>query len=244
LQIVSVDDASGENSEAVPVSAESRCILPGEYYAITTDIIKISDRYFAGNPDCIFKTGSFPSMSDDKGHLILFNRELERIDELSYTDDMHYSLLSTFEGVALEKTSPESNSEEAASWHSATGSSGWGTPGARNSVFADIPETDNKVVLSSTKISPDNDGNEDFLTIIMNLKGNGNVVSIMVFDEAGNFIRDLARNLYAGSQASVIWDGTAADGSMLRTGVYIILITLYDDTGKTQKWKRVCTLIR
>jgi hypothetical protein len=244
LQLVSVNDATGVKSETVPVSEYERCILPGDYYAMTTDTKKISERYFSTDPDHLFKNGSLPSMSDDKGHLILYNRELERIDELHYYDGMHYSLLSTNEGVALEKTDPGNISEEASGWHSATESSGWGTPGAPNSVFAEIPSTFDNVILSSSKITPDNDGFEDFLTITMNLNGNGNVVSILVFDESGNYISKIATNLFAGAEASVIWDGTAEDGSSVRTGIYIILISLYDDTGKTAKWKKVCTVIR
>ena len=244
LQLVSVNDATGDTSEVVAVSDEKRCILPGKYYAFTTDIKRISERYFSTDPDHLFESGSLPSMPDDKGHLILYNRELDRIDEVLYNEKMHYSLLSTNEGVALEKTIPKNKSEEAASWHSASESSGWGTPGAPNSVFVEMPATSDKVVFSSSKITPDNDGNEDFLKIMLNLTGNGNVVSVTVFDESGNYVRKIATNLFAGAEASVIWDGTADDGSLVKTGIYIILITLYDDTGKTARWKKVCTVIR
>jgi Lamin Tail Domain/FlgD Ig-like domain len=244
LQLISLNDASDDKSEAVPVSDEQRCILPGEYYAITTDTKKISDRYFSTDPGRLFKTSSLPSMPDDKGHLILYNKELDKVDELVYNDDMHYSVLPTHEGIALEKTNPRDESGETANWHSATESSGWGTPGAQNSMFVEMPLTSDKVVLSSSRISPENDGNEDFLTIKMNLKGNGNVVTVIVFDETGNYIRKIAANLYAGPEASLIWDGTADDGSLVKTGIYIILITLYDDTGKTERWKKVCTVIR
>jgi hypothetical protein len=244
LEIISLNDASGDKSEAIPVSDENRCILPGEYYAITTDTKKISERYFSTNPDHLFETESLPSMPDDKGHLILYNRELDRIDELVYNDDMHYSLLSSHEGVSLEKTDPRNESKVAANWHSATESSGWGTPGASNSMFAEIPSSSNKIVLSSSKITPDSDGNEDFLTIKMNLTGSGNVVSATVFDETGNYVKKIAANLYAGAEVSLIWDGTADDGSLVNTGIYILLITLYNDTGKTERWKKVCTVIR
>jgi hypothetical protein len=244
LQLVSMNDATGDKSDPVPVSEEERCLLPGEYYAITTDAKKVSERYPSSDPEHLFETGSLPSMPDDNGHLVLYNRELDRIDELMYNDKMHYALLSSHEGVALEKTNPGNKSEETAAWHSATESSGWGTPGAQNSVFSDLPSTTDKVVLSSSKISPDDDGYEDFLTIGMNLQGKGNVVSVMIFDESGNYIRKLASNLYAGSEASVIWDGTADDGSMVRSGIYIVFISLYDDTGKTKQWKKVCTVLR
>lgn len=244
LQVVTLNDASLDKSEAVPVSVEERCILPGAYYAITTDIKRISERYFSTDTDHLFETVSLPSMSDDKGHLILFNRELDRIDELVYNDDMHYALLSAHEGVALEKNNPHNQSQEKTSWHSATESSGWGTPGAPNSVFDGMPSSSDKIVLSSSKITPNDDGNEDFLSIRMNLTGNGNVISVTVFDEAGNYVRKIASNLYTGPEASVIWDGTADDGSMVNTGIYIIFITLYNDTGKTEQWKKVCTVIR
>ena len=244
LQLVSIDDATGNQSAFVPLCEEAKCILPGEYYAITTNPQKISERYFSADPDHLFKTGSLPSMNDDKGHLILFSRELEKIDELMYNKDMHFSLLSDFEGIALEKTNPRSRSEERANWHSATESSGWGTPGAPNSVFVDLPVTTDQIVFSSSKITPDNDGYEDFLTINLNLYGNGNVISIMVFDESGNYVRKLASNLFAGPKSTITWDGTADDGSAVGTGIYIIFITLYDDTGKTEKWKKVCTVLR
>jgi len=146
--------------------------------------------------------------------------------------------------VALEKTGIRNKSEEAMNWHSASESCGWGTPGAPNSVLVELTSSSDKVVFSSTKISPDNDGFEDFLEIGFSLKGNGNVVSVTVFDETGNYVKKIADNLFAGSEATMTWDGTAADGKLVCTGIYIVFITLYDDTGKTEKWKKVCTVIR
>jgi len=244
LQLVSVNNSVGDTSHLSPVSIEKRCIMPDSYYAITTDRERIYDRYFSADPEYLFKTGSLPSMSDAAGHLILFDRELDRIDEVIYNEDMHYSLLSGYEGVALEKTGPENKSEEAINWHSASESSGWGTPGAPNSVFTDVQPSDDKVIFSSFKISPDNNGTEDILTIGFKLTGNGNVVSVMVFDEMGTHVKTVAANLFIGQEASLIWDGTADDGSPVNTGIYIVFITLYDDTGKTDRWKRVCTVLR
>jgi hypothetical protein len=66
----------------------------------------------------------------------------------------------------------------------------------------------------------------------------------MVFDEIGNYVKNIATNLLAGPEASLIWDGTADDGTLVNSGIYIVFITLYDDTGKTNRWKKVCTVIR
>jgi hypothetical protein len=157
---------------------------------------------------------------------------------------MHFSLLAEDEGVSLEKIRPEIPSNESSGWHSASESSGWGTPGTQNSVFSPGSETGDRITFSSGKISPDNDGYEDVLVIDFNLDGIGNVVSVTIFDETGGYVRKISENLFAGSQASVIWDGTAADGSLVRRGIYIIFIELYNDKGKTKSWKKVCTVIR
>ena len=244
LQLVSVSDATGDTSQTYLISVEKRCIMPGSYYAITTDKTKITERYYSSDPEFLFETGSLPAMNDDKGHLVLYNRELDKIDQVMYNEKMHFSLLSTDEGVALEKTGTRNKSEEAMNWHSASESCGWGTPGAQNSVMTEFPASSDKVVFSSTKITPDNDGFEDFLEIKLSLNGNGNVVSVTVFDETGNYVKKIADNLFAGAGATLTWDGTAADGKLVGTGIYIVFITLYDDTGKTEKWKKVCTVIR
>ena len=244
LQVVNINDATGERSGAVKLSEEERCILPGEYYAITTDLKKTIDRYLSADRNYLFETESLPSMPDDRGHLILLSRELDRIDELVYDDNMHYSLLSSHEGVALEKTYPADKSEERASWHSATENAGWGTPGAHNSMYRELPSESDEVILSSSKITPDGDGYEDFLTIKMNPSGTGNVISITIYDEIGILVRKLAANTLAGAEASFIWDGTANDGTIINTGIYIVLITLFNDSGKTATWKKVCTVIR
>ena len=244
LMLVSVNDGTGDTSQIYSISDERRCILPGSYFAITKEREKILGQVSIFRPGTSVRKQNMPSMSDDKGHLILLNRELDRIDEVIYSEKMHFSLLSGFEGKSLEKAGPGLNSLETFNWHTAAESAFWGTPGAPNSSFTEVPPTSDKVVFSSTKITPDNDGFEDFLVIGLNLLGNGNVVSATVFDERGGPVKKITSNLLAGSETTLIWDGTADDGSMVVSGIYIVLITLYDDTGKTGKWKKVCAVIR
>ena len=244
LQMVSINVEMGDTSQLYLVESDKRCIMPRSYFAVTTDREKIYERYFSTNSDNLFESRYLPSMPDDEGHLVLYNRELDLIDEVIYNEDMHYSLLTGDEGIALEKTDPDGKSELSVNWHSASESSGWGTPGAPNSMFVEITPVNDEVVLSSSKISPDSDGIEDILTIGLNLAGNGNIVSVTVFDESGRYVKKIAGNMFAGAEASLIWDGTADDGSLVETGIYIIFISLYDDSGKTNRWKKVCTVLR
>jgi hypothetical protein len=244
LYLASINSESGDTSEIIPLSDEHRCIIPGIFFTITTDKAKVIERYSSSDPENIFNISSLPSMPDDKGHLLLLNRNLDMIDEVIYSDKMQYSLLAESEGVSLEKIRPEMESNESTNWYSASETSGWGTPGKENSVFSREKEDNDRIVFSSPRISPDNDGIEDALVIDVDASGLGNVISLTIFDETGGFIRRLRENFFAQSKTSVVWDGTANDGSLVETGVYIVLIELYNDKGKTKSWKKVCTVMR
>ena len=243
LSLVSVSEA-GVYSASVPVSDYNRVITPGKFYAISTDRESVLRRYISSVPENIFNLSHLPSMPDDKGDLVLLNRQLELIDEVRYNEKMHFPLLSGHEGIALEKIRPLVFSTDPENWHSASEASGWGTPGAPNSIYTELPATDDMIVFSSKRITPDNDGNDDLLLIDFNLKGTGNVLNVSVFDETGGFVRKLASNFFAASKATITWDCTADDGSMVRSGIYVLLISVFDETGKTEKWKRVCTVVR
>jgi hypothetical protein len=244
LRIVSLNDETRDTSDAIRLSSEHRCLLPGELYAITTDKQKLISGFFTSDDDRIFEISSLPSMPDDKGHLILLNRKLEVIDEVVYSEKLQYSLLQDDEGVSLEKIRPEYSSVDETCWESASESSGWGTPGAPNSILSKSPEGDENIILSSGIISPDNDGNQDFLVLDLKLSGDHNVVSVWVFDETGVIVKRLTNNLLAGPDASVVWNGTGDDGTLVGTGIYVLLIRVFDDSGRVRNWKKVCTVVR
>ncbi|MGE5406957.1 MAG: lamin tail domain-containing protein [Methanosarcina sp.] len=243
MYIASVSE-SGDTSQLYQLSPAAWCIMPGTYFAVTTAREKIISRYPNASAEAIFEIPYLPSMPDDKGHLVLYNRELEKIDEFSYDEKMHYSLLSGCEGVSLEKINPASESLSVSNWHSAAESSFWGTPGTQNSVYSEKSEDSGIISFSSTRITPDADGNEDFLTIGIHCGETGTVISITIFDEAGNYVKRLASNLLAAPDTSFIWDGTSDDGNAVRNGIYVFLITAYDDRGNTNSWKKVCTVVR
>jgi hypothetical protein len=119
-----------------------------------------------------------------------------------------------------------------------------GNSGARNSSYSSDIQSEEKITLSSGKISPNNDGYEDVLLIYFDPEGIDNVITVTVFNETGSYVRRLVENYLAGDRATLIWDGTADDGSLVRTGIYIILIQLYDNKGRTGTWKKVCTVVR
>lgn len=244
LFVVAVNDETSDTSGIVNLSGEGRCLNPGDYYVITTDRKKLTEGSFLSDYDNIYEIPSMPSMPDDKGHLLLYSRKLTLVDEVKYNENMHNSLLREPEGVAVEKIRPGYSSLDPDYWHSASEASGWGTPGNVNSVFCEETDSEDQLRFSSARITPDNDGHEDFLVIDVRLKGNGNVISAEVFGETGNFVKKVADNLLAGDEASIVWDATASDGKIVDTGIYVFLIQVFDDNGKLRRWKKVCTVIR
>ncbi|MBP5473990.1 MAG: lamin tail domain-containing protein [Bacteroidales bacterium] len=126
-------NTSGDTSSATQVYKTNYILMPSSYFVITSTPESVMSRYFTCDNNRIFKATT-PSMPDDKGQILLFRKDLTIIDELIYSEKLHYSLITNREGISLEKIRPDLPSNEGSSWHSATETSGFGTPGLANSV--------------------------------------------------------------------------------------------------------------
>jgi len=235
---------AGSTSRAALAFTEiPRQLLPGEYVAITTSRDAVLGMYPCAGYDAVYQSGRLPSMPDDEGTLVLYDRALSIIDRVEYSYKMHLLFLSGVEGVALEKASPELQSDVSGNWHSASETSGWGTPGAPNSVTVTGSENVQGLALSSTRVSPDGDGFEDLLSVSVYPGGSDNVISVTIYNDRGYVIRSLATRVTAGAGASFIWDGTSDDGGRLPAGLYIIIAESINTTSQPRRWKKVCAMV-
>jgi len=244
LMLLSANPATGSRSSLYPLSEIPRCILPGRYYAVTIDPRRLTRRYLTSDSLNIFAVSALPSMPDDRAIVTLYNRELDIIDRMSYDKSMHFSLLSGTEGISLEKVTPTAPSGVAGNWHSASGASGWATPGAVNSVFSTGIPNGSSVSLSGRRITPNSDGIDDLIVINFTAPSAENVVRIVVFTENGYPVRTLADNLYTGYEAIFTWNGTDDSGRLLPTGIYIIWLSAFDSNGNTRRHKEAVAVIR
>ncbi len=244
LIMVSVNIESADTGKIFFASDKPRCIMPGDYYAVTKDRESVAYRYYSGDPAHIFGLSSLPSLPDDEGVLILYYRDLEKVDCLHYSEDQHFDLLSNTAGISLERIDPDRKSADITNWHSATGLSGWGTPGAKNSVLIEDENNPGGVVLSSKKITPDNDGFEDILTIDLMFESADRVVTIFIFNDNGFRVRKLAESITSGEREKVSWDGTDDYGTIVAEGIYIVFIRSVGKNGNIDVWKKVCAVIR
>jgi len=243
--IVSYNSATSDTGKINWLSDDKRCLMPGDYYVITTDREAVVNNYNSCNKDRIFEQGSFPSLPDKEGNLLLYNRNLILIDRMYYSDEMHSAMLSVTSGISLERIDLDAESTDRMNWKSAAGTSGYATPGLKNSAaeeYEDI-ESNGIVRLSSRKISPDNDGFEDYLRILVSSASDQNILSVQVFNDMGYPVRKLADKLTSGYSSLIIWDGCDDYGQLVREGIYIICSTIMPAKGPPEIVKKVVAVV-
>jgi hypothetical protein len=181
-------------------------------------------------------------MPDDKGTILIMNAQGMILDELHYEDKWHFKLLDNKEGIALERINYNKPTQDPMNWHSASTTSGYGTPGYQNSQFLSRDFSENSVTVSPQIFSPDNDGFEDFVTINYKFEQPGQVLNLTLFNANGRPVKMLARNALCGATGYFRWDGFDDRSNRLNTGIYILLVEIFNVTGKTMKFKKTVTL--
>jgi hypothetical protein len=243
LAIASGDTVAGMLSDAMPLMSGGYLLFPGDYIALAPNPEDLKERYrpaFHGN--IVAMTG-FPVFGDDAGRVVLVRKDnLAIIDLLKYTNEMHYPLLATSEGVSLERTNPDLPSENKSNWHSAAETAGFATPGYQNSHWIVSEETDRDVLVQPAIFSPDNDGRDDLLSVTIRDHEADYAVTISVYDHKGLLIRQIANNVLTGSEGVFIWDGMTADRRKAPLGIYVLLIELVNPAGPVKKIKRTAIL--
>jgi hypothetical protein len=187
-----------------------------------------------------------PSLPDDEGGLLLLTDALSEIDRFSYRSSMHHPLISNPEGISLERVSSFKASADAGNWHSASSTSGFATPGIRNSQDLSgqqIPEGD-WLTLSSRLFSPDNDGRSDLLQLHVTWPKPGFMGRIVIFDETGNQVRELGAMELSGTASDWLWDGRDAEGEPCDEGIYFLIARFLHIEGEVLQCRTSCVLAR
>ncbi len=108
-------------------------VFPHQYFVLTKNRNVVIDKRVVAYPDHVFNTDQFLSLSTTKDRIYILNRGNQILDEVYYDEIYQNPSLTTFDGVALEKTNPENDGLCPQSWHSASEERGFGTPTSANS---------------------------------------------------------------------------------------------------------------
>ena len=177
-----------------------------------------------------------PPMNNTEGILSLYQSDF-LLDSVSYHEDQHFNLLNDYNGVSLERINYENNGYDPNNWHSASSSEGYATPGYQNSQYIHTPKTTNQFELSSSIISPDGDGFEDFLVLKYQMNNLGYILNGYIYNLAGFQVHQPFNNVLLSSDGNLKWDGLDSNGIKLPIGNYILLIEAFNETGKIIKRK-------
>jgi hypothetical protein len=239
--IISALNDSGDIKEPKALPPEGYILMPDDYVILTSDAATLEGQYNVKNPEKIIPM-SLPTFPDNEGSVVLLRKDGLRLDQLKYSDKWQYPLLSSTQGVSLEKINPHLPTQKPDSWHSAASTAGYGTPTYKNSEYSDASPKSNKVTIDPPVFSPDEDGYQDVLTIAFKTGKPGFSAQVDVFDAAGRYVRKLANNETLAAEGILHWDGLTSSNEKAPIGIYIIIVRLFNPSGEVEAFKIPVTL--
>ncbi|MGC8865803.1 MAG: lamin tail domain-containing protein [Bacteroidales bacterium] len=233
LTYLSLSDTSKPKTIFLP----AWLMVPGQYYCLTRLPDAVASQYSVPAPAHLIETSQMPDFASDPGGKVIIalrENELSIIDRLEYRKAMHLPVLKNLDGVALERINPQRPTSDPTNWTSAAESAGFGTPTGKNSQYTEVPSPSGKVTVAPPIFSPDGDGIEDLVTLVLVAPGEGWLANVSIYDAMGRQVRKLARALSVGTQTSLSWDGTRDDRTLAPLGRYLIICEYYDTNGQRE----------
>jgi hypothetical protein len=236
LSITSRKPSDGSFNTAYRLTDLPVFLYPAEYMVVTKNRELVCG-FFSCHEESLFaEPASMPSLANTSGCAVLLNNVTnEIVDQFYYNESMHSKGISNKKGVALERVNFNISATESTNWASATGLSGYGTPGYINSQYSDRtgidPPDNNFIVVEYPGL-----GNEDY-GIRYRLDKSGYNSRLFIYDSVGRLVKGLAYNEILGSQGVIRWNGRGNSDSKLSPGIYIIYLEVFDMSGVVQKFK-------
>jgi hypothetical protein len=230
-------DSKLELTQIYPLSTSKVILFPGEYLVLTKDTNGVFPWFDIQCSECFLQMEKFPSFNNDFDYVVLLDEKMQVIDELFYSEKMHHLLLAEDKGISLERISFSQNANDIKNWQSASTTSGYGTPGYKNSQVESEDISALKITFNPESFSPNFDGYNDEYQIHFELEQPGYVANISIFDAAGRFIMKLANNEILGTKGTIIWNGEDETGQRQNLGVYVVLVEIFNTSGEVYQYK-------
>lgn len=223
------------------IASDSRLLLPQSYVLLSTNSQIVGQQYDCAT-DNFVQMESFPIYANAGGTAVVMSKSGVVIDQMYFSEKMHYPLLKVTKGVALERVSFNQPSMDANNWHSAAESVHFGTPGYANSMMQSAEPSEDAVSVSPEVFSPDGDGFDDDCFINYHFDEAGYTMNVYIFNVAGQLIKHLAKGELVGQEGSVIWNGTDNNNNRVPIGIYIVITEVFNLDGVVKKYKNAAVV--
>ena len=242
LQGFQISNNLGTSTSTRVFSTEPYVLAPGQLVAGTPSSDIIATQYPTSYEPSALLSAPLPTLDDNAGTVQVLDNRGSLIDQFDYTKSLHLSLLSTQEGVSLERIRA-SGPSQGSNFHSAASAVGGATPGQPNSQAQDAPGGNQDLTVEPEVFTPDDDGQQDFATLTYHLDQPGFAASVTVYDALGRLTRHLVRNQTLPVSGFVQWDGLDDKGRKAAVGYYILHVELFrPNTGEKREYKKTVVL--
>ena len=218
------------------IASESHLLLPQTYVLLSTNSEIVGQQYECST-DNFVQMASFPSYANSGGTALLMSKSGTVIDQMVFSESMHYPLLKETKGVSLERVSFDQSSLDANNWHSAAERVHFGTPGYENSMMQSADPSDDEITISPDVFSPDGDGFDDACFVSYHFDEAGYTMNIYIFNVAGQLNRHLAKGELIGQEGSVLWNGLDDNNNKVPVGVYVVVTEVFNFEGKVKQFR-------
>jgi hypothetical protein len=234
IDLKQIQIGSGGNlypEKTVVAMPEGYQLLPQTYFVFCKNKNATLQEYFVPFPERLIEKTDLPSFAKKSGMIHITNLSLERIDYLQYDESLHYEILASTSGVALERINFDVPTENSYNWTSAAATYGYGTPGYKNSQYSEQTDSQDIITVTPEIISPDNDGFNDYTVIRCQFNEENNRLTIRIFNRQGKLVKTLANNILCGSDNFFTWDGATNRGEKASLDMYILKFEYWNNNG-------------
>ncbi|MDR2118994.1 MAG: lamin tail domain-containing protein [Tannerellaceae bacterium] len=230
---LSVRKQDGSPGTPYPLAELTTSIEAGGYALLTKRREGVASFYLLSSPDAVHEL-RIPALNNTSATVTLSRTEDGAvIDEVAYSSQWHESPERNRKGVALERISPDAETQDAANWTSAAATAGYGTPGYRNSQFGAVGSS------PTAGISPPALKEDGLYHIEWHTAKPGYRCRIRIYNIAGMQVAEVANHALTGTSGEFLWDGRTSAGSRLKVGIYLFFVELYHANGQTKSEKNV-----
>lgn len=234
-------DKEGKLAQLTPIADKPRSIAAHGFVVLTIDPDIIAKHYPHAARETFISMSKMPAFPNEEGYVVLATilpgrRDAVVIDSLHYTSRMHSPFIQHPKGISLERLSPSRPTNEPGNFRSAAVLVGGATPGRRNSV---AEQKMSQIRLQSRIIHPyATHAAQQLLKIDYQFNVVGLMATIRIHDARGRPVKRLVQNSSIPSEGSWIWDGLSDQQQTLPTGIYTIVIELYNETGYSDLFRK------